>query len=222
MSLVFNPGRFGFEEQDVRVEGSTISGGTSLSGIDDPIRADGGGFVVAEFSEGSTFTRTDVLAWRAMTLGMDHGAAQVIVHFCDPLHQPVIGRDSVPHSDQTPFSDDTEYLSATVFAETTAPAALRATTLAISIDAPTALLGGEWFSIQHPTWGWRAYQIMSIDSDTLGFRPPLREAVASGTHIEFDDPRCTMRLAAATSNALSSGRYTDPAISFVEDMRKPA
>lgn len=222
MTLVFNPGRFSFEQQDVRVEGSTTSGGTSLSGIDDPIRSDGGGFVVAEFSEGATFERDDVLAWRAITTGMDNGATQVIVHFCDPLHQPVGERTTVPHSDDTTFDDDAEYLSGSSQAATVADAALRATSLSISITAPISLIGGEWFSIEHAVWGWRAYLIKAIDGDTIEFRPPLREAVAAGTPIDFDDPRCVMRLAAATSNALSSGRYTDPAISFVEDMRKPA
>jgi hypothetical protein len=47
---VFHPCQFHFEAQDIRVDGSTISGGVSLSGFEDVIRTDGGGFWRADFS----------------------------------------------------------------------------------------------------------------------------------------------------------------------------
>ncbi|ARR53491.1 hypothetical protein HY78_08680 [Rhizorhabdus wittichii DC-6] len=213
---------FHFDDQDIRVEGQVVSSGPSLSGIEEPIATDGGGVVVADFMNGDLAEREEVLAWRAFAASLDGGAAQVLVHFGDRYHQPVGDPASVPHSDGTPFSDDEEYSSGGADYVTVGSAALRATRLTITGASVLPLIGGEWFSIAHPTWGWRAYNIVSIDSATIEFRPPLREAVSAGTRVEFDDPRCVMRRAQPTSNALNVGRYGAPSISFVEDMRKPA
>jgi hypothetical protein len=84
------------------------------------------------------------------------------------------------------------------------------------------LIGGELFSVEHAAWGWRVYRITRIDGDVITFRPPLREAMAAGAALEFDTPRCQMRLAASTSNLTNMGRFTACSLSMVEDMRKPA
>ncbi len=216
----FHPDQFHFDDQDIRREGLTTSGGPSLSGIEEPISTDGGGKWVADFANGEPLDRAGTLAWRAITEGMDGGATAVIVYFCDRLHQPVGDAVTVPHSDDTPFDDDSEYSSGGATA-TAAAAALRATTLTISIASEKPLIGGEMFSIEHATWGWRVYRIISIDGATIQFRPPLREAIAADTPLEFDSPRCQMLLAGATSNPLNMGRFTSCSIRFVEDMRKP-
>ncbi|SKB49120.1 hypothetical protein SAMN06295920_103175 [Rhizorhabdus histidinilytica] len=218
----FFPCIFHFDDQDIRVEGQVVSSGPSLSGIEEPIATDGGGVVVADFMNGDVAEREEVLAWRAFAASLDGGAARVVVHFGDRYHQPVGDPASVPHSDDAPFSDDEEYSSGGADYEASVAAALRATTITIAGSSELPLVGGEWFSILHPNWGWRAYNIIAIDGATIEFRPPLREAVTAGTEIEFDDPRCVMRRAQPTSNALNVGRYGAPSISFVEDMRKPA
>jgi len=53
---------------------------------------------------------------------------------------------------------------------------------------------------------------------TVTFRPPLRGAVPSGTRIEFDNPRCVMRLAEPQSMELTLElrRVGTPSVSFVE------
>jgi hypothetical protein len=218
----FHPCQFDFQDQDIRREGLTSSGGTSLSGYEDVIRTDGGGFVIAEFTNGETWERQDTLAWRALTDAMDGGAVAVVVHFCDRLHQPVGDRVAVPHSDDTSFSDDTLYVSSGASASALAPAALRATSLRMTIISELPLLAGEWFTIVHPNWGERAYRVINIDGDTIQFRPPLREAITSGTPLDFDDPRCRMRLSGAPGNPTNMGRFQTVTARFVEDMRTPA
>lgn len=217
---VFHPCRFQFEDQDIRRVGSVTSGGTSLSGIDDAIESDGGGYWVADFTNGETLDRDDTLAWRAITAGMDNGAAPVIVEFCDRLHTPAGGEMGIAGSPDQ-FGDRRSFQGPGVVASTVTSAGLRATVLSISIASERALVGGERFTIVHATWGERAYEVVAIAGAAIKFRPPLREAVASGTSLDFDNPRCKMRLAQPTSNALNIGRYGQCAISFVEDMRKP-
>jgi len=221
MALHFHPCQFAFDDQDIRREGLTSSGGTSLSGYEDVIRTDGGGFIVAEFSNGETWERQYTLAWRAITEAMDGGANPVIVHFCDRLHQPVGDRVDVPHSDDTPFSDGSLYQSSGASGATLAPAALRATTLRMAIVSQLPLIAGEWFTVVHPNWGERAYRVINIDGDTIQFRPPLREAIDTGTYLDFDDPRCRMRLSGAPSNPTNIGRFQTVTARFVEDMRTP-
>jgi hypothetical protein len=79
-------------------------------------------------------------------------------------------------------------------------AALRTTTLQVAFVDAAPLLGGEPFSILHPVRGKRLYGIHSV-GETVGgvteitIRPPLREAIAAGTELDFDNPGCVMRLA---------------------------
>jgi hypothetical protein len=216
-----HPCQFNFQDQDIRRVGSTVDGGTSLSGIRDDIETTGGGYWMAEFTNGRTRTREAGLAWRAITDGLDGGAAAINLLFCERLFQPIGPAALVPHDDETPFSDDSEYQSGGA-EYTAAAAALRATGLTIAGVSELPLIGGERFTIAHPNWGCRAYSIIGIDGDQITIRPPLREAVADGTPLDFDDVRCQMRLAQATGNPTNMGRYTSCNLTLIEDMRKPA
>lgn len=211
----FHPCQFGFKDKDIRREGLTSSGGTSLSGYEDVIRTDGGGFVVAEFTNGTTRARQDTLAIRAALDAMDGGAVAVVVHFCDRLHQPI--GDQVSST----LGGHDFYGSSGAAASTLAPAALRATSLRMTIVSELPLLAGELFTIVHTNWGERAYRVVGIDGDTIQFRPPLREAIAAGTYLDFDDPRCRMRLSGTPNNPTNMGRFQAVTARFVEDMRTP-
>jgi hypothetical protein len=217
---VFHPCQFNFQDQDIRRVGSTTSGGTSLSGIDDPIESDGGGYWQADFTNGATRMRSDTLAWRAINAAMDNGSAAIIVEFCDRLHTPGGGEMGVAGS-RDQFGDRRAFLPPSVVATAVSAANLRGTSLGISIASERELIGGEKFTIVHPTWGERAYEVVSISGSTIRFRPPLREAVTAGASLDFDNPRCKMRRVSAPSNLTNLGRYGQCAISFVEDMRKP-
>lgn len=214
---------FQFRDLDLRRVGQITDGGTSLSGISDPIASDGGGYWRLDATNGSTRTREGGLAWRAVGDLLDGGATAVDVLLCDRFFSPADAPALVPHSDTAPLSDGTLYQSSGA-AYTAAAAPLRSTRLAIAGIAQRPLIGGETFSITHPRWGNRAYRIIGIDGDTITIRPPLREAIEAGTELDFDTPRCRMHLAPGftISNATNIGRYGACALSLVEDMRKPS
>lgn len=217
----FHPCAFRFQTTDIRRVGDITDGGTALDGTSEQIEADGGGYWQADFSDGSTRTKEQGNAWRALT-DLDAGEKIILLGCSERRFQPVGPRQTVPHDDQTPFDDGMLYTSPGAQYATTADAALRATSLLISGASELALIGGELFSILHPNWGWRWYRIRQIDGNAIYFRTPLREAVTAGTALEFDTPRCQMILAQKVSNKTSLGRYTSCAISLREDMSPPA
>lgn len=227
--------QFQFADQDIRIVGTELDGGTSLSGISEPIQIDGGGYWQADFSNADFGGRDDddraaTLAWRAINAGLG-GGQQVVVLFCDRHHQPVGEPITVPHSDDTPFSDDTEYLSLQVSAVVSAVMngqtdGLNCTQIRIVYDGPKPLIGGERFTHVHPEWGERCYEIASAtpiaNGYELTFSPPIRGGIQFGDPLDFENPRCVMRRSSAPTNALNMGLWSSASITFVEDMRKPS
>lgn len=105
---------------------------------------------------------------------------------------------SIPHSDGSTFSDGSGYSQATVSGTVTSSAALRAGVITLTTTGmDRRLRHSDWFSIYHPTKGWRAYRYWEVisapsgtnGSYTLAISPPLREAVTAGTRVEFARPR---------------------------------
>jgi hypothetical protein len=93
----------------------------------------------------------------------------------------------------------------------------------ITLNYAGELIGGESFSIAHDTMDWRLYEIATVDmtsstTATITFNPPLREAIEAGTPLEFDRPRCRMRLANPGSMDLSVVPWTfnSASVDFVE------
>jgi hypothetical protein len=227
--------QFHFENQDIRVIGSQIDGGTSLSGIQDVVETGGGGYWQGDWSDGtfggrSEERRAETLAWRAVNAGLG-GSRRVVVPFCDRWHQPVLDRVSVPHSDGTPFSDGTEYesgvASSTVLAVVNGQTGgLNCTILDIAITSERALIGGERFTHVHPIWRERAYEISGIEDipggKRISFIPPIRGGIKAGDPLDFDDPRCVMRRVSEPTNALNMGVFASASITMVEDMRDPS
>lgn len=124
------------------------------------------------------------------------------------LPTPII--KGIPHSDGALFSDTAGYSQSTVFG-TMKAAPLNAGQVTINIfGASRNLRWSDWFSILHPTKGWRAYRYWeasdpipvteTVDGVTytgqqyvLALDRPLREAVTAGTRVEFARPRCVMK-----------------------------
>lgn len=219
--LIFPTSIFGFTEKEIDVERQTLKGGTSLSGEQDVISTDGGGRVFAEFGGATLITRETNLAWRAVVTVLEEGVTRAVVPFCDTRHTPYGPNSRVPHSDQSPFSDSSLYVGGGATAFTYEAAALRATLLYLNITTPQDLLGGEWFSIEHPDKGWRAYRISSIEPQENGgfavsFRPPLRQAVPALSDVELAQPRCLMVQDGRASTRFTNGRTGEAQIRFVE------
>ncbi|TIX71695.1 MAG: hypothetical protein E5V25_07855 [Mesorhizobium sp.] len=122
---------------------------------------------------------------------------------------PIIG--GIPHSDGALFSDGAGYSQATVFGTMGAAAGLNAGQITINVFGTSRnLRWSDWFSISHPTKGWRAYRYweasdpvdvtavvdgVSYDGSQylLSLDKPLREAVTAGYRVEFARPRCVCK-----------------------------
>jgi hypothetical protein len=216
----FHPCAFSFRTTNIRRVGNIADDGGSISGYTDEIETDGGGYWLADFSDGFTRDKITGNAWRAIT-DLDAGEKMIVLGCAERRFQPVGALQTVTHDDATPFDDGTLYTSPGAQYAATADAALRATSMQYAGASELGLIGGELFSVQHPNWGWRWYRIRGVDDDTIYFRTPLREAVTAGTALEFDTPRCQMVLAAKVDNTLNLGRTGTCAISFKEDMSPP-
>lgn len=206
-------------QQEVDIERATIEGGEAISGATDVLSVDGGGRVFAEFGAGELVDRDTVLAWRALIGLLEGGVVPVVVPFCDTRHQPYGGAHKVTYGDGTVHSDGTPFAGGGPFARAVEDAPLRAVTLSILGAFARPLLGGEWFTIVHEGKGERAYKVRSVDPETgqISFRPPLREAVSSGTELDFANPRCLMVQNGRVSTPLVNRRHVTAAIRFVEN-----
>lgn len=210
---------FGFKSQDIDIERQTLSGGTALSGETDVLAVDGGGRVYAAFDEGDLIDRDKVLAWRALLSILEEGVTQIVVPFCDIRHQPYGGEHRVTYGDGATHSDGSLFSGGGPFAEVTAPAALRATSIEFNGVFAQPLIGGEWFTVEHPTKGPRAYRVRKVTDAGVSFRPPLREAVAIGETLDFANPRCLMIQdpeGGKPSSRIANRRHTVAQIRFVE------
>lgn len=204
------------------IERRTISGGTALSGDETLIGTDGGGRIAVEMSDFDLDEPEVAIAWDAIDAYMDGGLRAMIVPLCDAVHQPAFYFDGVPHSDGTPFSDETLYDTPGTDVSLSSDAALRATIIQIDI---TALNGNPlgWFSIDHATWRHRCYKVAEIlaqtsTTATISIRPPLREATTAGASLDFDEPRCVMRIDGDMRAPRTMGYADGQALRFVEDM----
>lgn len=200
---------------------ATAPGQTPLNGAV-IVRSDGGGYwscVMQDVSlsggpglTGRARQRQSTLLWRAVRQWCDGGTRSIVVPRNDALFRPWpagVGHGTVRHSDGTLHADGVGYYQSNISVVTGAAASLRARSLQLTLIHCGPLLGGEAFSINHPNLGWRLYEIATVDYLDLAttvdvtFNPPLREAVPASTALEFDRPRCVMRLAKPSSMDLS-------------------
>lgn len=219
MLATFPTCQFSFASREITVRANVISGGVALNGEESIIVTDGGGRWVAEYQDAPLNTREKVMSWRAQRALLNGGTRPVIFPICDARHQPVAGKVRVPHSDGTSFDDDTLYSGGdcSVFAASSEPLGRTWMTInPVALGKP--LIGGEKFSIDHPTWRDRLYEIYFIEGDFIKFRPRLREAVPAGTELNFSNPRCVMRLSGEMPAPLSGPRFASGSITLVEDM----
>lgn len=189
------------------------------------VRSDGGGYWSCSMTDVSLSgtRKADIkqltLLWRAIRQICDGGVNSIIVPRNDALFRPWptgVSQSSgtnIPHSDGSLFSDGVGYYQPTIDIRC-AGASLRGTELDVTIHYGGQLQGGESFSINHPTMGWRMYEIATVKRFTdinfrISFMPPLREDVPEDdVRLEFDRPRCMMRLVSTNSMDLSVQPWT--------------
>lgn len=218
--------------------GTAATPGQTAANVAVLVRSDGGGFWSCTMSDvslgantldkGKARQRGATLLWRAVRQVLDGGVSAMAVPRNDALFRPwpsgLAQGEPAPilHSDDTMFSDGTSYYQSTISVKA-ASASLRATALNLTILQAGKLLGGESFSIHHSAVGWRLYEIATVVySDSthaqVNFLPPLRADIPDGTELEFDRPRCTMRLAAPNAMDLTVAPWTfnSASVQFIE------
>ena len=164
----------------------------------------GGGFwqIECQFSAQSVDEVRGLRAWSAY---LDKGATEFILPLLDLRFAPrptIAGKLVKPGAVSTAdnyFSEEAGYGSQIIVANSVSAAALRATSVTIRVTQGSSIRGGEHFSIEHASAGWRLYRVARVthasgDLFTCEIRPPLREAIGENEAIEFDMPRCVMRI----------------------------
>lgn len=215
------------------IAASTFSPGQTAGGAFPFGRLDGGGVWTTRPELVIARERDNLLCYRAVR-SLCQGGARPIVMRCNEAAAgfppwPIVdgvaltSRDPIPHSDGSFFSDGSGYEQSVISAQTVGDALLRATSLTLAFLAGDALRGGERFAILHAVNNWRLYEITTVVLDDDGnsvvsFEPPLREATPGATPIEFDRPRCTMRLTNPQAMPLDITKepYIRSSLSFVE------
>lgn len=215
---------------DWNIVGGTSSAGQTDQGTLPIITLSGGGYWMAKLNDIQPVDDLDsVRLFRAMRIIADGGSAIIIVPRHDVLQPwPVVAGvqitsySPVTHDDGTYLSDGTGYAQ-DVIDITSGAAALRATSMNVTINNGSALQGGETFSITHDVIGEHLYEIGGVFDNGDGtyeiqYRPPLRGAIASGTRLNFDQPRCCMRLSAQDAMAFKLGSYPylPQSVTFIE------
>lgn len=177
-----------------RLQGVALNGGTTVAGTQRPSRTDGGGIWVGEQSF-LLSSRDQIKAARAIEAILDGGVGKIVAwSFEGPFAPGDLVPAVAPHSDGAPFGDGTLYRSVPAGAMTTAACPLRATHIPLTMLSG-ALQGGEHFSIIHAVAGWRRYRVARVGDGYAEIRPPLREAIPSGTALYFVRVGLGVRLA---------------------------
>lgn len=203
---LFNPSSI-----KAQLVGRTIDGGESLSGETDTIRTDGGGYWIVTMSGIALHDADTIRAWRAWEAMLEDGVTRVLVPVPDldmaprPMAGGVLASPSGLHagSDDAYFPEAVAFATPLIVATVDASAALRATTLTITIARGSRLKGGEQFAITHPTKGRRMYRVRQVLSRSgqqavVSTIPPQREAVTAGASADFDFPSFVATLVPGT------------------------
>jgi hypothetical protein len=208
--------------------GQAVTGGRALSGVMPIGSLDGGGYWAATFADVQLSSATDIRRWRSLRAAMKGGSIPLVLEARDERCAPwpvLAGNTHI-----SAFTDDGSitdaagnYATRIIQCTLGADAALRATSLTLTFSTLTysALKGGERLTIDHTNHKARLYEIATAvntsgDTWTVTIDPPLREAEASGKAVDFDYPRCIMRLASPMELPLERDLYAQSTVKFIE------
>jgi hypothetical protein len=217
---LFSPG-----QMRLQIVGASQSGGRSLSGIAQNAELSGGGFWAVEFGDVSLTTPAKVLAWRRLSAALAGGGTSVDVLIADRRHQPP-GIVVEPSIGLDTWVEDDFWVTPEVLGPVGVMILpgweMRSTVISFGWTGQP-LVGGELFSVQDSTtWAHRLHRITRIiGNDGTGYtaevRPPLRVTGYGGQPMNFNSPRCTMRLDGDMAEPLEMLRTARAAVRFVED-----
>lgn len=208
-------------------KGSTVGGDPSVSGLNRRSRTDGGGWWQCDMSDFFLRKKKELMFARALIARADGGVTLFNVPASEARFAPWPGGVAparVAYADDVTFDDGSEFgTSGGIVATIVNSAALRATQLRIHVTNGAALIGGEAFTVHHPNKGYRLYLIVRLTVVSAGvydieIRTPLREAVSAGDAIDFNNPKCVMKLLNAEDamQAIRLNRFSDLTLQFQE------
>lgn len=199
-----------------RLSGVAVTGGQTLGGVSRLSRLDGGGLWVGE-QNFYFHTPEQIRTARALEALMDGGATNIVAFSFEEPFSPRTTGAPVGFSDGSKFSDGSQFAGVGFTISLGSDAVLRATKLTVP-NASDALIGGERFSIIHPTMGRRRYTVGRVEGDELTIRPPLREATSAGTTLDFNRVGTVARLANPDEflGALQLTRHIEATARWVE------
>lgn len=180
-----------------------VTGGAALAGPAQTVDWSAGGWWVGEITGVELWTADHFRTWRSMMMHHASGG-QIVMPFIDdpqrPMDDPSLGQAVARFNDGTAFSDGGTFQSANIQFELDEPAREGDTSAVIRRLAGRPLLGGEYWSFDHPDARYRVYCIEDLgDEDTNGrrevqFGVPLRTDLAAGALADFERPRLTMEI----------------------------
>ena len=202
------------------IERKALSGGTSLSGVEDTVIIDGGGRWRIDYGDIALDDESALRAWDAWNGYLNAGTADVLVPVLslETAPRPVLGQGFMPPSDL--YADDplfptvVRFQAPYIVAQVAAAAPLRATMIRITMQRGAPIRGGERVS-----FGDRGYRIRrKVGDDVYQIEPPLRAPIAAGTAANFDWPvvRCRAVPGEDWTPMVEMGRFAEASISFVE------
>lgn len=221
MAFVFPAHLFSPTEVNARIVQSTMSGGVALSGDEDVVATDGGGRWQIDFAGIELRTPAQQRAWSAWIGHLGGGSIECLVPLLSLVTapRPYSGMKIPARPPQLAYDDElfpttVGYSAPYIEAEVVAAAALRATSLQITVTTGGEIKGGEKFSI-----GERAHRIIrETASGTFQIEPPLRGEVEIAAPVNFDWPvvKCRMMPGEDFEGAISRSRFGSKHISFIE------
>jgi hypothetical protein len=145
--------------------------------------------------------------------------APYLYYYADPSGA-LATDDDRGYYDSSLFADGSPFDSTLIVASVGASAAAGTATINMQAAAIGDVQAGHLFSIEN-----RLYRITGVTDNgsgnyDLSIWPPLRLAVSAGDWMEFDNPKCRMRLASdqEMSLDLSGHRFARPTVNFIEDL----
>lgn len=202
-----------------------LAGPASMSGVTQVASADAG-LWKASLAAIIVRGRAAVLTFRAIDALLEGRVNPILVPIgrgWQPVPAGAVANGlyaEQPYSDGAPFSDDAGFVGTVIDVTLSAPAAARAVSASVTIDYADTLLPGQHFSLGERLYRLRSVTYTGATTADITFRPPLREAAASGDALNFDDPVCRMKLATDGEMNLDAAlrRGARPTVSFIEDL----
>lgn len=179
----------------------------TLDGTIQVRNSNGGGLVHASLNGVQLRTQEQIIAWQAFEVAIKGGL--------EPVDVPLLLCAQKPN----PVS------SGNLSIKAVGDVAARAVSMRIELENADEVPAGIHFSDYSALYGWRLYFIGTVATvishptwRDITFGPPLRFAIADGHELEFEEPRCVMRLATSDAMAmeLEYRKRGNPSASFIE------